>query len=85
MGGSAKLCSSQKGLQEGEKEEKRRGKHRATRGGGIPLFKPGAKLQNMCIHLQEHQNKPVIQRNPRGILHVEMTSESAVCEINAHV
>ena len=39
----------------------------------------------MCIHLQEHQNRPVMQRNPRGILHVEMASESAVCEINAHV
>ena len=38
----------------------------------------------MCIHLQEHQKRPVMQRNPRGILHVEMASESAVCEINAH-
>ena len=29
----------------------------------------------MCIHLHEHQKRPVMQRKPRGILHVEMASE----------
>ena len=30
----------------------------------------------MCIHLQEHQKRPVIQRIRRGILHVEIASGS---------